>query len=153
MLAAPDNGYRLTLASTLCHGPAWWCLNSDTLRDGAPTEGVNVVLPDVAGRVPRLRRTEERVVDLQFVFTGSVDPTGDAHASAEIGLEENLDAFVTAVVNATPDATGCISASLVMPSDAVRTGLVQIVGFQTGTGLYDCPAVLTISIPAGALYS
>jgi hypothetical protein len=139
--------WSLRLDTTECNGAAWWCLDVDLLRPSIDKRGGSLLVPGVAGQRPRKRIPDERTELLEFLFTGNVDPSGVPSSDPAAQLQDNLDAFITAVVNHTTDT---ITATVTGPG-VVYSGDVQVVKFRPGRGLYECPAALTLVIPSGTL--
>lgn len=147
---ANAGAWTLTLNGTNCNTHAWFALDCHQLRPSVDRRGSSRTIPSVVGRKPRRARDDEVTEVLEVLFTGNVTTAGVAASDPQRQLQTNLRAFEAAVVDATGDANGCITATLA-GSGVTYAGLVQIRKWRVGDGLTECSAALTLSIPAGRL--
>lgn len=133
--------------------PAWSVENLWTLWTGPDLRGQDVVLPLVPGVRPYRRRATTSKRTLELVLSGVQDPEGGTYLDVTVGLEANLALLESLVVAQPATVAGTVAAVLTMPSGAVRSGPVQVlgpvkVGTLTRTG-WLCS--LDLAIPAGYL--
>lgn len=139
------------LAGAPLNSDAWFCLNPQELLGFAPQEGDNVRLAGVDGLLPRRKFDTELSVDLQFVITGNVESDGTPYADVAAGLASNKREFAATFFRATRDANGCVVCTVTDIDGAEYVGDVQLGPPVFGEGLFECNAVMTMTIPRGEL--
>lgn len=73
--------------------PAWETLDLSELNDGPALRGSDYEIPQIRGLTPRLRNTQEKIVNIPMVFYGDKNADGDPKADFRTGLLENLNEF------------------------------------------------------------
>ena len=146
-----DTFIDVVLAGSPLNSSAWFCLNPQELLAFAPQEGDNVRLPGVDGLLPRRKFDTELSVDLQFVVTGNVESDGTPISDAAAGLASNKREFAATFFRATRDANGCVVCTVTDVDGAEYEGDVQLGPPVFGEGLFECNAVMTVTIPRGEL--
>lgn len=132
------------------HTPAWTVVDVTSLWMGADVRGEDRLLPGVAGVIPYRRRNTVTQHSLPMIIIGSRNRLGVAYSDMWVGLESNINYLRTNVVNPTNVGDGTRSATLRMPSGALRTANIHILRLSLGeikSGIMR--ATLDISIPAG----
>jgi hypothetical protein len=130
---------------------SWYCLNPQELLSFAPQAGENVQLSAVNGRLPRPTFDDEQSIDLQFVVTGNHVPPGDTYNNAAERLAAVKRLFAATYFRAARDANGCVTCTVADIDGAVYEGDVQVGPPKFGEGLFECNAVMTVTIPRGEL--
>lgn len=125
---------------------AWSCLNKPVLLSTAPQRQDNIPVFGQDLIVPRPMFNDEQTVDLQFVMTGTVGPTGTPYSLPEAGLAANKRLFIAYYFRQTRDADGCIVATVVDIDGETYSGRVQVGSPQFGEGLFECNVVLPVTI-------
>lgn len=153
---ATSGNISLTSASGIArvsidmHTPAWTIIDLLPLWLGAELRGDDRILPGVSGVIPYRRRNTVTQHSLPMIVIGSRDRLGAAYTDMWVGLESNINYLMNNVVSPTNTGDGTRSATLVMPSGAVRTANIHVLRLSLGTinsGIMK--ATLDISIPAG----
>lgn len=121
------------------------------LLDSPDVRGQDRRIPGTPGVRTKPRRADLTTVRLELLVEGETNAAGFPHIDHHRGLQLNqlyLKALV-APVPGTPATTR--TATLVLDAGVTLTGTVHVDKLTFGEGAYTCPAVLTVSIPAGAL--
>jgi hypothetical protein len=139
----------LTVNGVSMHTPAWCMVDLGDLWFPAKTRGSNVLIPGAVGRRAYPVRADETTYSLPMLISGVVDQLGGPYPDAMVGLERNLVELAAVFV---PDPNvATVSASLTMPSGAVRTAEVQIVGVKLGKQVGPVVrAIVEMVVPAGS---
>lgn len=125
---------------------AWSCINKPVMLTPAPPRHDNIPVFGQDLTVPRPMFNDEQTVDLQFVMTGTVDPSGTPYSSPPAGLAANKRLFLAAYYRQTRDPDGCLTATVVDIDGETYTGRVQIGAPQFGEGLHECNVVMPVTI-------
>lgn len=150
-----DTYGQLTIGGWPLNGPAWCCTDLSPLRDSLDIRLTNVLVPGVAGRVPRSGLDDETDVSLRMVFSGACDQEGVPHADGRGGLLANRRTFEARYVH--PIRTGAASLTGVLTDPAPDGGTVTstspvqplgLLDWQTRPGGY-AVGVLELRIPRG----
>lgn len=139
----------LDIAGVPLHTHAWWLTGLAPLHQGPPARGRDRRIPGAAGVRVKPRRGDAVTHSLPMFVFGHVDEDGVPYTDPREGLEANVE-YLRA--NALDLTGGTKTATLHLPSGATRSGEIHVENFE----LSDLPpnaysAVLTITIPAGAL--
>jgi hypothetical protein len=138
----------LTINGVLMHNQAWAMIDLGDLWLPPKTRGSNVVIPGAVGRRAYPVRADETTYSLPMLISGVAAPGGVMYSDAMVGLETNIGLLADVFV---PDPNvATVTASLEMPSGAVRTAEVQIVGVKLGKQVGPVMrAILEMVVPAG----
>lgn len=146
----------LTINAISLNCPAWDITDLTSLWAEVAQRGEDRRIPGVAGVIAYRRRNDVTEHSLAMVISGDVDSTGAPYANPWVGLETNIAALRTNVVDPTNLTDGTRPAILTMPSGATRTANVHVLGLRLseaqgvdGVHAYAF-AALTVSIPLGA---
>lgn len=133
---------------------AWEWLDLSPLWQGAERRGRDRLVPlgtAGSGIVPYQRKPTATERAIEGYIYGFKDVNGGTFANVRTGLESNV-AFLQEEIEENPGGNGTRVASLHMPSGAVRSGDVHVLGLQLGAfGPSAVRAVWLLSIPTGAL--
>jgi hypothetical protein len=143
-MSATIDGNALSTAS-------WYCLNPQELLSFAPQRSENVALAGVNGVLPRPTYDDQQTVDLQFVVTGNHIPDGDTYANAAERLAAVKRLFAAAYFRAPRDANGCVECAVTDIDGSTYSGDVQVGPPKFGEGLFECNAVMSVTIVDGEL--
>lgn len=146
-----DPYMTVTLGGNELSTEAWFCLNPQELLGFAPQRKENVALAGTDGLLPRPTYDDELSVDLQFAVTGNHIPEGDTYSNAAERLAAVKRLFAAAYFRASRDADGCVTCTVVDIDGSEYEGPVQVGPPKFGEGLYECNAVMTVTIPRGEL--
>jgi hypothetical protein len=149
---------NLTLNGVPMKTPAWTCPDLTPLWLPPTVRGQDRILPGAPGVRPFRRRKTVTEYALDFRVSGMTDMNGVVTVGTGNGPEEfeqlelNLQYLRQNVfdsdVSANPNGT--IPGVLVMPSGAVRTAAVHVLGFSVNTRVsHILQGTLDISIPSG----
>lgn len=141
----------VTLGGNVLTTESWFCLNPQELLSFAPQRQDNVPLAGVNGVLPRRTYDDQQTVDLQFVVTGNHVPPGDTYANAAERLAAVKRLFAAAYFRAPRDANGCVVCEVVDIDGSTYSGDVQVGPPKFGEGLFECNAVMSVTIVAGEL--
>ena len=141
----------VTIAGNDLSTEAWYCLNPQELLSFAPQRQENVALAGVDGVLPRPTYDDQQTVDLQFVVTGNHVRVDDAYDNAAERLAAVKRLFAAAYFRATRDADGCVVCNVWDIDGTEYEGRVQVGPPKFGEGLYECNAVMSVTIIDGEL--
>lgn len=149
----------LTIGGVSLNGPAWDVPDLSGLWISGAVRGSDRVIPGAAGVLPFRRRRTVTEVTLEMIVVGMVDSAGLAYDDALQGLELNLEALRSGVVEPTNTGNGTRAATLTLPSGDTRAADVHVLGMDTGSLVVRkiggvatharIRATLDMSIPAG----
>ena len=146
---APPSG-ALEINGVSMHTPAWTVIDTTVLWMGADVRGQDRILPTTPGVIPYRRRMTVTRHSLPMVIVGYVDDAGVAYPDPMEGLETNIDYLRGWIVDPTNAGDGTLPATLTMPSGAVRTADIHVLGLTLGqVSRARLRATLDISIPTG----
>lgn len=149
LCAAPPSG-SLEINGISMHTSAWTVVDVTVLWMGADIRGADRILPTTPGVIPYRRRMTVTRHSLPMVIVGHVDQAGLPYADPWEGLETNIDYLRAWIVDPTNSGDGTLPASLTMPSGAVRTADIHVLGLNLGiVSRARMRATLDISIPEG----
>lgn len=149
---------NLTLNGVAMKTPAWTCPDLTPLWLPPTVRGQDRLLPGAPGVRPHRRRKTVTEYALDFRVSGLADrfgvaPAGTGNGVAEFQqLEENMNYLRQYVLDTTASANsnGTIPGVLTMPSGAVRTAAVHVIGFSVNVRVsHILQGTLDISIPSG----
>jgi hypothetical protein len=141
-----------TIDGTPLSTGAWYCLNPQELLSFAPQAQDNVRLAGVDGVLARPTYDDQQTVDLQFVLTGNhTDPPLDTYPTPEARLAAVKRLFAVAFFRAPRDANGCVTCEVIDIDGTTYSGDVQVGPPKFGEGLFECNAVMSITIIDGEL--
>ena len=149
---------NLTLNGVPMKTPAWTCPDLTILWLPPTVRGQDRLVPGSAGVLPFPRRKTVTEYALDFRVSGMVDmygvpATGSGNGPEEFAmLESNLTYLRQNVfdTDASPNPDGTVLGVLTMPSGAVRTAYVHVLGFTVNVRVsHILQGTLDISIPAG----
>lgn len=146
-----DGYMTVTLADTALSTESWFCLNPQELLGFAPQRQENVTLAGTDGLLPRPTYDDQLVVDLQFVITGNHIPEDDVYDNAAERLAAVKRLFAAAYFRAERDENGCVECVVVDIDGSTYSGDVQVGPPKFGEGLFECNAVMSVTIPRGEL--
>jgi hypothetical protein len=146
-----DPYMTVTLGGNVLSTSSWFCLNPQELLSFAPQRSENVALAGVDGVLPRPTYDDQQTVDLQFVVTGNNIPDGDTYANAAERLAAVKRLFAAAYFRATRDADGCIDCNVIDVDGSEYEGRVQVGPPKFSEGLFECNAVMSVTIVDGEL--
>lgn len=130
---------------------AWEWLDLSPLWQMADRRGRDRVIPGGTNVVAYQRRPTVSERAIEGYIYGFKDVNGNAFADVRVGLEANVS-FLQEEIEENPGGDGTRVASLHMPSGAVRTADIHVVGLRLGAfGPTAARAVWLLSIPTGAL--
>lgn len=130
--------------------PAWEVVDLTSLWLTPRVRGSDRLIPGINGVRPFKRRTTVTEHNLPFVVVGGFDQAGVALADPWAGLQANIDYLRLNVVDPTGVTDGTRVATLTMPSGAVRTADIHVLGMTPGERVkWIAKFTLDISIPAG----
>lgn len=149
---------NLTLNGIPMKTRAWTCPDLTPLWLPASVRGQDRILPGANGVIPHRRRRTVTQYALDFRVAGISDmhgviTTGSGNGPAEFEqLELNL-AYLRANVldpRISPNLDGTVPGVLTMPSGAIRTADVHVLGFTVNVRVsHVLQGTLDISIPSG----
>lgn len=152
---------QLVIGAVALCGPAWDVPDLSPLWISGELRGSDRIIPGASGVLPFKRRRTVTEVDLDMLVVGMVSSSGAAYDDALEGLELNLEALRSGVVEPTGTGDGTRNATLTMPSGNTRTGDVHVLGLEVGSLRAErrdgivvnarVRAVLSLSIPSGRL--
>jgi hypothetical protein len=120
----------------------------------AEQRGSDKIRPGVDGSFAVRRRKAATRRTCEMFISGEVDAFGTPAANWMAGMQANLEAFETNLVDPPATLDGTRTALLTMPDGSTRTGPVHVLGMQIAepraNGRYTY-AVIDVSIPAGSL--
>jgi hypothetical protein len=139
------------------HCSAWDVSNVMMLWIASKRRGSNIIIPGASGRRRTPRRKDESTVNLKMVIGGVFDVDGihwraNGYSSVWEGLEHNVEYLALNVWTPPSPPSTSITASLIMPSGANRTGNVSLDGIETGDNSGPImKVVMAVTVAAGAL--
>ena len=148
----------LTLNDIPMKTRAWTCPDLTPLWMPSAIRGADRLLPGASGVIPYRRRKTVTQYSLDFRVAGistmsGVVTTGTGNGSEEFQqLEYNLNYLRQNVIDPRtfPNLDGTVPGVLTMPSGAIRTANVHVLGFTVNARVsHILQGVLDISIPAG----
>lgn len=126
---APDTSYgALTINGTSMHTYAWNVADIRPLWMPQAYRQGNVVIPHATGQRAYPYRVDQAEHQLPMFLTGVVDAAGNLHPNRYKGLNDNIDALLSAILTPPSAPTATVSASITMPDATVRTANVQVLG-------------------------
>lgn len=149
---------NLTLNDVPMKTRAWTCPDLTPLWMPAAIRGTDRIIPGAAGVIPNRRRRTVTTYALDFRISGISDmngvvTTGTGNGPEEFAqLEYNLDYLRQNVIDprTSPNLDGTVPGVLTMPSGAIRTADVHVLGFTVNDRVsHVLQGVLDLSIPAG----
>lgn len=149
---------NLTLNGVPMKTRAWTCPDLTPLWLPTAIRGQDRILPGASGVIPYRRRKTVTQYALDFRVCGIADMNGVPATGSGNGVEEfallesNLKYLRDNVIDPriTPNADGTVPGVLTMPSGAIRTAAVHVLGFTVNTRVsHILQGVLDISIPIG----
>jgi hypothetical protein len=141
----------VTIASVAQTNYAWTLLNPQDLLQPAPDSGANLKVPGTDGRLGRRHTDEQQRIDLRYVFRGGMSSSGVVQSDPAAGLQLNKDDFVSSVYRATRDDEWAVTCTVVGLDGITRTGPVQVHAPRFSEGLFDCTAVVPVTLLRGEL--
>lgn len=153
---APDTSYgALTINGTSMHTYAWNVADIRPLWSPQAYRQANVVIPHASGQRAYPYRIDQAEHQLPMYLTGVVNSSGTPHANRFQGLNDNIDALLSAILTPPSAPTATVSASITMPDTTVRTANVQVLGLimQPNLASRENPkvmlAALHLIVPSG----
>lgn len=147
-----DPYITLELAGVDVDSGSWFCVNKHELVYAyAPQVGQNIDLAETDGRLGRPHYDDEQTVDLRWVITGNHIGEGDVFPSPEARLAAVKRLFAATYFRATRDDNGCVDCDVVDIDGSEFGGPVQLGPPVFSDGLYECGAVMSVTIPRGEL--
>lgn len=152
---------NLTLNGIPMKTRAWTCPDLTPLWLPSAIRGQDRILPGAAGVIPHRRRRTVTQYALDFRICGmanmgGVVTTGTGNGLAEFQqLEYNLKYLRDNVIDPriSPNLDGTVPGVLTMPSGAIRTANVHVLGFTVNERVsHVMQGILDISIPQGGFY-
>jgi hypothetical protein len=149
---------NLTLNGIPMKTRAWTLPDLTPLWMPAAVRGQDRILPGASGVIAHRRRRTVTQYALDFRVAGIADMDGVGAGNDAVGPEEfeqleyNLTYLRTNVIDPriTPNLDGTVPGVLTMPSGAIRTADVHVLGFTVNTRVaHVLQGVLDISIPSG----
>jgi hypothetical protein len=149
---------NLTLNGVPMKTRAWTCPDLTPLWLPTAVRGSDRLIPGSPGVIPFRRRKTVTQYALDFRISGISDMNGEIVAGTGNGPEEfeqleyNLDYLRQNVIDPriVPNADGTVPGVLTMPSGAIRTADVHVLGFTVNARVsHVLQGVLDISIPTG----
>jgi hypothetical protein len=99
----------LEIATVPLATPAWRILDLSRLY-GLEKRGSDLVMPSAEGARPYERKVTLRTVGLPLLVEGQQDREGAPHANLYEGLDDNIDALMTAIVEPPGTTEGTLAA-------------------------------------------
>lgn len=138
----------LEIASTPLATPAWRILDLSRLY-GMAKRGSDLVMPGADGVRPYERRVTFRSVGLPLLVMGAQSRTGSANTNIWEGLDDNVDALMTAIVEP-PGTTEGTRTAIWHRATGNLTADVHVERLEPESwGLGWIRFTLELSIPAG----
>jgi hypothetical protein len=145
----------LTINNVDMMAPAWQVRNLHDLWLPANQRGEDRIIPGVSGRKAYRRFADTTTRTLLLKITGDVNSAGTPQTNKFQGLQANIDALITSVVNPTDTGDGTRTLVLTMPSGGSRSEPVHVTGMSFGGPLAEngrwITATIDLSIPAGRI--
>lgn len=138
----------LEISSTPLATPAWRVLDLSRLY-GMSKRGTDLVMPGAEGVRPYERVVTFRSVALPLIVFGAQDRTGASNSNIYLGLDDNVDALMAAIVEP-PGTTAGTRAAVWHRATGNFTADVHVEGLDPEAwGRGWCRFSLELSIPAG----
>lgn len=138
----------LEIASTPLATPAWRVTNLSALY-GMNKRGSDLVMPGAAGSRPYQRQIASRTASLPLIVYGTHDRTGTPYGNVYAGIDDNVDALMTAIVDP-PGTTAGTRAAIWHRATGNYTADIHVEAFEPETwGRGWVRFVLDLSVPAG----
>lgn len=138
----------LEIASTPMATPAWRILDLSRLY-GIAKRGADLVMPNAEGARPYERVVTSRVIGLPLLVEGRKNREGTPYSDPWAGLDDNIDALITAIVEPPGSTEGTRAAVWHRASGDVETD-IHIEGLEpVSWGRASVRFSLDISIPSG----
>lgn len=145
-----DPYFDATLAGEDVDTFAWFCLNKGDLLTMAPQREASEKLA-TDGAWPFNELDDEQTVDLRWVITGNVSPTGTPYSDAASGLAQNKRLFAARYFRVTRDAFGTVACAVTDVDGTGYEGRVKTRRPQFSEGVFECGVVMSVNIPRGEL--
>lgn len=130
--------------------PAWRVLSLVPLWGAADLKGGDVDMPGVDGSRPYRRRPKATTYALPMVIWGHRNREGTPYGSVRTGLDTNIEALHTAIVNPPGTLAGTRTAIWHYPGGGTRTVDLHVLGLAVREFAPSAiRATLQLSIPEG----
>lgn len=119
-----------TISGTAMRCPAWAAPDLTLLWEEADKRGSDRILPGAGGVIANPKRRTTTRIDIPFVMTGAVSPSGTPYTNSWIGLQTNLALFNSLVVAPPALPATTRSSVLTMPDGTTRTADLHVLGLD-----------------------